>query len=332
VKISGVNTKLVSIGDATHCVLELNADEDIVGVAIGPASIQHHAKTLVDEVLLNADPRAVAAHWQALSRANTQADGTLASTIAALDIALWDLKAKLNDEPLWRTLGGLRPRVNTHIRAPSFDDEAAFDAWCRQLNASSDVRGVVLTTSGDASEDAHRFTKIREALANPAYDCKLMLDANERWSAKDATRAISEIERNVDLAWVESPTARADFLGHKRVLDSIRGAVCAGGKLSSATDFLPHLHHHSLNIVQLDIARTGITAALQIADAAYAFELPIALTRSPGNIHAHLGAALPYAASMEVEQASNIDSDVRIENGWAVAGDRAGHGLALASR
>ena len=37
--------------------------------------------------------------------------------IAALDLALWDLKAKLNDEPLWKALGGRRPRVNVHAGA-----------------------------------------------------------------------------------------------------------------------------------------------------------------------------------------------------------------------
>jgi L-alanine-DL-glutamate epimerase-like enolase superfamily enzyme len=329
VKITGARTTLVhprAGSRESRCIVELQTDAGAIGVAIGAASIHQNARRVVEELLLDADPRAVTMLWQKLSEANARSEGSLGPTIAALDIALWDLKAKLNDEPLWRTLGGLRPRVNMHMRVSTSVDDAALDTWCRAA-APSSIRGVVLTSSGNAESDARRLSRVRDALANPAYDCELMLDADERWSAKDAIRAVVEIERAVDLAWVEAPIARGDFLGHKRVGDSIRGAVCAGGKLSAASEFLPHLHHHSINIVQLDIARTGITASLQIADAAYAYELPIALTRSPGNIHAHIGAVLPYVASMEYDDDTSVGSDIRLENGWTIAGDRLGHGL-----
>ena len=322
-KITGAKTTVLPSRAGSrdsHCVLELQSDEGASGNALAPASAQHHVAPLLGEILLNADPRAVTLLWSRLSQANQRADGALTATIAAIDIALWDLKAKLNTEPLWRTLGGLRPRINAHVRLESDID---VDAWCRTTPGST--RGVVLASGGNVASDTTKLVRLREAFANQDYDCELMLDADERWSPKDAIRALSEIERNVDVAWVEAPIVRGDFLGHKRIGDSIRSAVCAGGRFGSAAEFLPHLHHHSLNVVQLDTARVGITAALQIADAAYGFELPIALTRSPGNLHAHLAAALPYCATMELDDRA-IESDIRIENGWAIGGDRPGHG------
>jgi hypothetical protein len=61
--------------------------------------------------------------------------------------------------------------------------------------------------------------------------------------------------------------------------------------------------------------------------------LPIALADSPGNLHAHLAAAMPYCMSMEVVDpipATGVfTTDVRIEDGWAVGGDRPGHGLVI---
>ena len=77
----------------------------------------------------------------------------------------------------------------------------------------------------------------------------------------------------------------------------------------------------------------GITAALQMADAAYGYELPITLASSPGNIDAHLGSAMPYFKNLEITDPvppeSFLSTDVHIEDGWAIAGDKPGNGLEI---
>jgi L-alanine-DL-glutamate epimerase-like enolase superfamily enzyme len=309
-------------------LLEVETDSGITGIALGTAAIHHQSVQLVNELLVGRDPRATTMLWQHLQQANAHADGALTATIAALDIACWDAKAKFNDEPSWRTLGALRPRVQAQLRAPEND----LEHWCRSIAKPAGVRSVVITSSGDAQQDLARLLIVREALSHAGSDCAVMLDAREQWSPKEAIRCVAEIERFIDLSWVEAPTLRHDFLGHKRILDSIRSGVCSGGHLTSAADFLPHLHHHSLSVVQLDVSLLGITAALQIADAAYGFEIPVTLTRSPGNLHAYVGAALPYCANIEfADNDSFVSGDVRIEDGWAVGGDRPGHGLIVES-
>lgn len=334
-KIVSATTSLFRSGDGTgepRCSLELHTDEGLVGVAIGDLPVHQNARALSEALLLGADPRAVVALWQTLTAANARHDGSLSTTIAALDLALWDLKAKHNEEPLWRTLGGSRPKINSHVRVPQhLSDDASFELWCKSTLIPSSSRGATLTSSGQPYLDSRRLEYLRDSFRAASIEPALMLDARERWSPKDAIRAIRAMEREVDLTWIESPTTRTDFLGHKRIGDSIRGAVCAGGRLTSAAEFLPHLHHRSINVVQLDCARVGITGALQIADAAYGFELPIALAASPGNLHAHLGAVLPYCASLELNDSREIQSDVRVEGGWAIAGDRHGHGLKIDS-
>jgi L-alanine-DL-glutamate epimerase-like enolase superfamily enzyme len=92
------------------------------------------------------------------------------------------------------------------------------------------------------------------------------------------------------------------------------------------------LHEHSLDVVLVGFQNGGITGALQIADTAFGFELPIALTAAPGNLNAHLAAALPLAMSLEIEPAQpepGVSGDVSVEAGWAVVGDRPGHGVAV---
>jgi L-alanine-DL-glutamate epimerase-like enolase superfamily enzyme len=331
VKVTGVRTTALAVcGERrrpeSRCVLELETDAGLTGIAIGSASVHDNAARIVAELLMNANPAHAPSLWDDMAKVNDRVGGSISATIATLDAALWDLKAKANREPLWRTLGGLRPRANTHARLPAAAmDDTDVTSWCESVG--SQVRGAVIEASGRTDHDVQRFTIARAALGG---DQALLLDARGQWTPKDAVRYIAAIERSVDLTWIESPTASADFLGHKRVADAIRGGVCAGGAFQSADQFLPHLHQHSLNIVQLDPTRLGITATLRIADAAYGFELPIALTSSIGNVNAHVASALAYCASVEVDEPiAGIESDISLLNGRLVAGDRPGNGLSV---
>ena len=163
-----------------------------------------------------------------------------------------------------------------------------------------------------------------------------MIDADECWSPKEAIRAVREIEEQFDLTWVEAPTRRWDFLGLERVSNAIRSAVCVGGALATTGELLPHLHQRSVDILEISLESGGISSALQRADAAFAFELPVTLSECLGNVGAHLGGALPYCMSLEVLDAvpptDVFSTDVIIKDGWAEVGNRSGNGLHLDRR
>jgi len=86
---------------------------------------------------------------------------------------------------------------------------------------------------------------------------------SDRVDALKTPIIVGEMEKQFDLTWVEEPARRWDFLGLKRVSNAIRSAVCAGESLATPGDFLPHFHHHALDIVQLGLGNGGITGALQ---------------------------------------------------------------------
>jgi L-alanine-DL-glutamate epimerase-like enolase superfamily enzyme len=174
---------------------------------------------------------------------------------------------------------------------------------------------------------------MRQALAIHGSEPALAIDAGEGWSAKEAIQRIRAIELEFDLTWVEAPTRRWDFLGLKRIADAIRAPVCIGRNSSAVGELLPHFNHRSVNILQISAEDGGITSALQKADAAFGFELPVILGAMPGNLNAHLAGALPHVMSLGVVEPIPADgvtgTDVRIEAGWASVGDRAGNGLQL---
>jgi L-alanine-DL-glutamate epimerase-like enolase superfamily enzyme len=316
------------------CVVELLTDGGLTGIAIGADGAHARIERLVGELLVGADPRATSGLWQQMSGARSaRPDAGLASTaIAALDAALWDLKAKANDEPLWKTLGGNRPRANAHgsgIVRTATDDELA-DRY-RTLARDYGLRGARLVAGEDEDRDLARLESMCAALQQAATAPTLIVDAGERWTPEEALRRLRGMERRFDVAWVEGATRSRDCSGLKQVSDGIRGAVCVGRDLATREEFLPHFQHRSADVIQLDIGVVGITGALELADAAFGFELPVTLAEAPGNVQAHLASVMPYFMSLEVVDPEPrwpvFSSDVRIETGWAIVGDAPGNGL-----
>jgi L-alanine-DL-glutamate epimerase-like enolase superfamily enzyme len=321
---------------STRCLVELQTDTGLSGIGVSCGRARHEIDSLAGDVLLGQDALGVTGLWQRMVESNHQRGqtGLLAVAAAVLDGALWDLKAKANNEPLWKTLGAAPPRVNAYASDLGLPlDDGELSDWYKVMSRDYGFRGGKLQVGGDQETDLRRLALVREALYRGAQEPVLMIDADEVWLPKQAIRRIKEMERSFDLTWVEAPAPRWDFPGMKRVSDSVRAAVCTGGYLTSRGDFLPHFNQHSLDIVCIDPARVGITGALQLADAAYGYELPVTLPAAPGNINAHLAGAMPYFMSLEVTEPEPrgdvFTTDVRIEDGWALIGDRPGNGLAV---
>ncbi|MEX0762310.1 MAG: mandelate racemase/muconate lactonizing enzyme family protein [Dehalococcoidia bacterium] len=348
-KITGVNTTVYEsnlnhkMGDANSpagrirsggLVVEVSTDEGVTGVALHGLSARNQIHSLCDQVLVGHDPRRVRGLWQRMVDKVFKGghDGLVGDAISALDIALWDLKAKAADEPLWKTLGGARPRVNAYASGLDMplSDEELFDFY--SMMAGHGFKGGKLKVGLDQDADIRRVGIMRDALKKATDDPVLLIDANEYWSPKQAIRKVREMEEQFDLTWVEEPARRWDFLGLRRISDSVRAAVCAGENLDTLGDFLPYFHHHSADVIQVGAGMTGITGALQIADASYGFELPVTLGGSAGNFHAHLAPAIPNFMIQEVGSVTTdpiFTSDVRVDDGWLVPGDKPGLGIEI---
>jgi L-alanine-DL-glutamate epimerase-like enolase superfamily enzyme len=291
------------------CLLEIEIDDGLTGIAVGSGDAGARAAQLGTELLVGEDPRAVVALWQKLLTGKPDC-----RAVALLDMALWDLKAKSNDEPLWKTLGGARPRANAYV---------SFDGTSTELVQQYGFREGKMRAGPDIAMTTKSLTVLRDALLQNAACPVLMIDSADHWTAQQAISNIKELEESFDLTWVECRDGAWGGDGLRQVSENVFAAVCAKG--FSALD------PHAADIVQLDLLSSGITGALQIADAAYGFELPITLCASPGNIAAHVASAMPNFMSMEVSEptasGATYRSDVTIEDGRAVAGDKPGLGL-----
>ena len=318
------------------CLVELITDEGLVGISIGGGNSIPQINLLFEAILKGNDPKTRFGIWKKMVEKFFKGghDGIANDAISILDVALWDLKAKINGEPLWKTLGASKKEVNVYasdIALPLCDKELG--NWYKKMANNYGFRGAKLKVGLDQDSDLKRLEIMHNALSKNTKEPILYIDSNEYWSPKQTIRKVSEMEERYTLGWIEEPARRWDFLGLKKVSESLKTPVCAGENLDTLGDFLPYFHHRSADVIQISSGMTGITGALQIADAAYGLELPVTLGGSAGILHAHLANAIPNCITVEVPhpepETKVYEWDVKIENGFAILGDKPGLGITI---
>ena len=250
--------------------------------------------------------------------------------IGALDMALWDIKAKLAGEPLWRTLGARDRYVPGYASALEIavddDDLAAlYEGWVDRGFTSVKVKGGL-----DLDRDRARLAMIRDLFAANTPRPALMFDSNEAWNRKQAIRYISALETEFDLTWVEEPLRRWDAEGLAIVSRAVRAAIATGENLTGLEQYKPLLDASAVDIVQTNAA-WGITNFLRVATVAHSRDLPISPVGYCFPV-AHAAATVPNHLSTEIQDLGNpygLSLDQEIADGGLILGDEPGIGISV---
>jgi L-alanine-DL-glutamate epimerase-like enolase superfamily enzyme len=346
-KITGVRTILYefamkrSLGDAnspkgrdraSSLAIFIDSDEGVTGISYGSPVARSHIHSMVEQLLVGRDPRGVRGLWQKMDdvvfKGNNR--GIVNDAISAIDVALWDLKAKLNNEPLWKTLGASTRRVRAYASGIdlSLTDEQIGEFY--RGMAAQGIHAGKLKVGLDREMDLRRLGIMRDALATSGKTPILTIDSNEYWSPKQAIRNIRIIEQHYELMWVEEPARRWDVKGLRQVSQAVSAAVATGENLDHVSEFMPLITQEAVDIVEVGSGTAGITGALQVAEVANAFDLPVAMMNCPANMMAHVAAVIPNHVMMEVVDFGNdiaMIADQKIEDGWIVLGDSPGLGI-----
>ncbi len=279
--------------------------------------------------LLGRDETRIEEIWQSLWwKLHYAGRGGLAiHALSAIDVALWDLLGKRTDLPLWRLLGGSNPEVKAY--AGGIDLMFTLDELLAQTekNLSKGFRAIKMKVGRDnLYEDIERIGAMRSHLG---VNFPLMVDANMRWTVDEAIRAARAF-RKFDLVWLEEPTIPEDFLGHKRILSEGGVPVSAGENLHTLFDFQHMLEVNGVSYIEPDVSNCGgVTVWMKVAKLAEARNLPVT-SHGVHDIHVHLLGAIPNASYLEVHGFGLerfILEPLTIENGYATANERSGHGI-----
>ena len=311
-------------------VLWINTDEGISGVApMGNAAVGRLFHLIEGE-----DPRSVNGLWQRMVDYVFKGgnEGESNSAISAIDIALWDLKSKIADEPLWQTLGAREGATKAYASGIDMclDDEQLYAFYSRM--ARNGIDSGKLKVGLDMTADLRRLGIMREALGIASPRPRLLIDSNEYWSAKEAIQRIRRIERDFDIVWAEEPARRWDYEGIREVSRGVSAAVATGENLNHVGDFYALIREQAADVLNIASGHTGITGCRQVAHMAFAYELPVTMMNCQANFMAHLAAALPNHMMMEVVDPGReqcIRSRHTIEDGFIRLSDEPGLGISI---
>jgi L-alanine-DL-glutamate epimerase-like enolase superfamily enzyme len=310
--------------------LEIYTDENITGYAlIGNSYVEK-----LFPILEGKDPRSVVGIWKEMNDLVFKGgnEGERCDAISAIDLALWDLKAKIADQPLWKLLGSSTNRVKAYASGIDLNltDDEIFKFYSRMADMGIDAGK--LKVGLDLKSDERRLGIMKDALSKANERPLLCIDSNEYWSPKQAIRFIGKLEEKFDITWAEEPARRWDYNGLKKVSDNIKAAVATGENINDLAEFMPLIDNGAVDIVEVGMGTTGLTGAMKVANMAFAYELPVAMMNCPGNTMSHLATNLPNHFMMEVVDNGRelfFDTDHHIEDGQIIIGDEPGFGISV---
>jgi L-alanine-DL-glutamate epimerase-like enolase superfamily enzyme len=267
--------------------------------------IDSHLRGIVE----GRDAMDVAGSWHAMVHAvrNLGRPGIASMAISAVDIALWDLKAKLLQVPLVKLLGSVRKRIPVY--GSGGFTSYPIDRLQQQLAdwVSSGIRMVKMKVGREPDEDAQRVSSARQAIGSgPA----LFVDANGAYRRKQALWFARQFQE-MGISWFEEPVSSDDLEGLRLVRDRApEGIEIAAGEYGyDANYFRRMLESEAVDVLQADATRCGgITGFLQADALCAARSIPLSAHTAP-SVHTHACCAAQSAIHLEY-----FHDHVRIEN------------------
>jgi L-alanine-DL-glutamate epimerase-like enolase superfamily enzyme len=325
--------------DSTTMVLVTARAGDHVGIgytyAGTPVATVVHSK--LADVVTGSDALQPPARWAEMQHAirNLGRPGVVAEAIAAVDIALWDLRSRLLDEPLVVALGAVHDATPIYGSGgfTSYDNDTLRSQLTGWVEAG--IPRVKMKVGRDPSADDARVAAARSAIGS---ENELFVDANGAYTRKQAL-VWAERFAGCDVRWFEEPVTSDDLDGlHQLCEQGPAGMDIAAGEYGYDLPYFQRmLDAGAVDCLQADVTRClGITGVLKVGALCDARSLDLSLHCAP-QVSAHVGTALWHLRHLEYFhdhvrlEGLAFDGVLEPEPGGVLRPDRTapGHGLTV---
>jgi len=256
----------LSIGEIRYRpfgIVRIETDEEIIGygecfVNFPPWTIYEKKFTIemgIKNLVINENPLNIEKLWWKMYNALYRfgiiwGKGAIMQAIAAMDIALWDIKGKYMNASIFELLGGaLREKIPLYATGISMKDPAK-DA---KDKVKQGYKMLKLRVGFGREKDIGIVRSVREAVGD---DIKIMVDANMAWSRDEALKMIRELEK-FDLLWVEEPVRADDIKSYKWLSRRIKTPIAAGENAYDIIDFKQLIFSGAVKYVMPDVSKAG---------------------------------------------------------------------------
>jgi D-galactarolactone cycloisomerase len=238
-------------------IVKVETDEGITGwgEAFGPAMVH---KSIIESVyapmLIGKNPLDNRVIWESLyNRLQDHGQkGVSIEAISAIDIALWDIKGKYFNLPVYQLLGGAhRDRVKPyatglyHRHSDKVIDELVEEA---STYVEQGFKGVKLKIGFGVEDDKKKIRAIRKAIGD---DITMMVDANHAYNSKTAIE-VGKVMEECNVAWFEEPVPPEDIDGYLTVKNAISVPIAGGEAEFTKYGFYELIDRRAIDILQMD--------------------------------------------------------------------------------
>ncbi|MGA7672351.1 MAG: mandelate racemase/muconate lactonizing enzyme family protein [Nitrolancea sp.] len=286
-------------------LVKIQTDEGVTGIGLGgnglggTARIERVTIEHLRDELIGEDPINVERLWEKMWIPKLIGRrGLTTRAISAIDIGLWDIRAKVAGLPLYKLLGGYRDRVPTYIAGGYYEEGKGLKELAEEMSSNVELgaHAVKMKVGGvSIAEDVERVRAVREAIGP---EIKLLLDANCAYRHYEAIRFAKRVEK-FDPFWFEEPVAPDDYDGHRKLAQTTSIPIATGENEYTRYGFRDLIERDCAAILNPDAkVLGGVTEFMKVAALAQAHDLDIAPHGSQ-DIHVHLVAAIPNGLILE---------------------------------
>lgn len=316
-------------------ILRLTTESGIVGegytytIGTGGSSIVALLKDHLLPKLMGRDATMIEEIWHDLlmSTHATSVGAITSLSLAAIDTALWDIKCKMMNLPLYKVAGGAKSKLPLYTTEGgwlhlSVEDLVADSLRVQKLGFSGSKIKIGSKNPGD---DVKRLTAVREAVGD---DYVIMTDCNQAFTLADARIRTAMLE-HLNLNWIEEPFLAHDVNSHEQLCELTSIPVAVGESMYSIQHFKEYMQNNAADIIQVDVARIGgITPWLKVAHMAECFN-KIVCPHFLMELHISLCCAITNSRWLEyIPQLDDVTlSQTKIENGFAYPPEKVGLGI-----
>jgi L-alanine-DL-glutamate epimerase-like enolase superfamily enzyme len=267
------------------------------GYTYADVSTARFIRTHLASFALGADPMDVGGTFATMGAAvrNLGRDGVAATAIAAVDMACWDLKARLLGQSFVRLLGAMRPEVPAY-GSGGFTSYSLAELRRQLADWKEDGFAYVKMKIGSAPDTIDRVRAAREAVGDGV---QLFVDANGAYAAREALHVAARL-RPLGVTWFEEPVPADDLDGlrfvRERTPDGM--AVAAGEYGYQARYFDRMLSGGCVDVLQADATRCGVSGFLAASTLCATRGFRLSAHCAP-SVHAHLGCVCPAVEHVE---------------------------------
>jgi galactonate dehydratase len=333
------------------CYVRISADDGLTGVGEStffawPAAVAEIVSTFAP-YLRGKDPLDIEDHWLALYRAYSFRGMAVTGALSAVDQALWDLKGKRFEVPVWQLLGG---RVRRGVRAMRVVDTGTTAEVVEAARSAVEDEGYTALKILLFQDEHHRmrqaarigdlvarFEAIRETVG---WEIDLGVELHRNMSTGNAVLLCNELARLRPL-FVEDPIPPDSASGLRAFAAKVGVPVAAGERNTTIWEFAEYLERPGVDFVRPDVGIAGgITHVRKICALAESFHadiLPHAVPSGPVAVAAavQVGLCTPNWELQEhrpqtgPEWADIVDHVVEVRDGYLMAPERPGLGIEL---